>query len=91
LPAVSGVGPVYSIALETELREELFTSNKYEVLQRPQQRVVISEKKFSEANLVPGASPCAPLGHNVLILNLCSYTLILRAWRLIVNNQWGKI
>jgi len=41
LPAVSGVGPVYSTALETELREELFTNNKYEVLQRPQQRVVI--------------------------------------------------
>ena len=41
LPAVSGFGPVYSTALETELREELFTNNKYEVLQRPQQRVVI--------------------------------------------------
>ncbi|XP_052058231.1 acetylcholine receptor subunit delta-like [Mytilus californianus] len=35
-------GPSYSISLESELRTELFTTNEYEVLQRPEKNVVIS-------------------------------------------------
>ena len=31
--------PVYSTTLETALRKELFSSNSYEVLQRPEERV----------------------------------------------------
>lgn len=36
-----GGGPVYSTSLETELRKEIFTTNSYEVLQRPQETVVV--------------------------------------------------
>lgn len=34
-------GPTYSISLESALRTELFTTNNYEVLQRPEQKVVV--------------------------------------------------
>ncbi|XP_063428227.1 acetylcholine receptor subunit delta-like [Mytilus trossulus] len=34
-------GPTYSISLESALRAELFTTNNYEVLQRPEQKVVV--------------------------------------------------
>ena len=33
--------PVYSTTLETALRKELFSSNSYEVLQRPEERVQV--------------------------------------------------
>jgi hypothetical protein len=42
LPGDGGVlpdRPVYSTTLETALRKELFSSNSYEVLQRPEERV----------------------------------------------------
>lgn len=33
--------PAYSTALETRLRKELFNTNEYEVLQRPEKRVKV--------------------------------------------------
>ena len=44
LPGNGGVPPdrpVYSTTLETALRKELFSSNSYEVLQRPEERVQV--------------------------------------------------